>query len=182
MSGINISSVVSLANPVNFPVDVRYVSTSNEVIAISLEDSSLQRASVFQPLVRIYFSAVTDTLICISHITEVINQSAEKTITNVFGGCIPASITLSTPAILNQAELVIIPNPAQDRAYIHVSGATVNIDELVIIDVTGKVYSVDKQMVNTNWYEIDLHELPAGVYFVNMTSNSSHGVTRFVKL
>src|SRR5207237_675880 len=60
MNGIKISSVVSLISPVTFPVDARFIASTNEVFAISLEDSSLRRQNASQPLIRIYFSAIID--------------------------------------------------------------------------------------------------------------------------
>jgi hypothetical protein len=181
ISGATISSVVSLANPVLFPVDVRFNSTTNEVFAISLEDSSLDRGIVPQPLVRIYFSATTDTLICISAIADVVNQDAERTIASVIGQCVPSEIT-SIGQITNQVEMVLLPNPAQDRLFVHLSAEGINMNELTIMDISGKTFSLPKQVYKNSWYEVDINDLPAGVYIVKFSNNNSYGVSRFVKL
>ncbi len=181
ISGATISSVVSLGNPIDFPVDVRYNSTTNEVFAISLEDSSLDRSFVVQPLVRIYFSATTDTLICISAITDVVNQDAERTVTSVLGQCITSEIT-SVENITREVEMVVLPNPAQDRLFVHLSSEIINKNDLTIMDLSGKIFSLPKQLYKNSWYEIDINELSAGVYIVKYNDGEKYGVSRFVKL
>lgn len=181
MSGITISSVVSLASPIDFPVEVRFIADSNEVFAISLEDSSLQRSNIGQALVRIYFSAITDTEICIFSITDIVNQDAERTMTNIFGNCYASEIT-SIPALMKQADLVLLPNPAKDRAFIHLSDEAGSISELIVMDVSGKIYSVPRQIIKGSWYELNLQDLPSGVYIVRLRNNKSYGATRFIKL
>ncbi len=181
MSGITISNVVSLASPVNFPVDVRFNSTSNEVFAISLEDSSIERSNIPQQLVRIYFSAVTDSQICISHITDVVNQNAERTTTNIYGGCFASPVN-SVQAVNQKTGFVVFPNPSGDKTFVHLFEGAANIEELNIMDVTGKIYSAPHLKINDNWYELDLKKLPAGVYIVAIKNESGYSVTRLIKL
>jgi hypothetical protein len=181
MSGITISSVVSLASPVNFPIDLRYISSTNEVFGISLEDSALMRSISPQPLLRIYFSAITDTQICISSVTDIINQDAEQTIHNIYGSCFASEIT-SVPALIRQADLVFIPNPARDKAFVHLSENSGSVNELTIMDITGKSYAIPFQMIHESWYELDLGNLPSGIYVISLLNNKSFGITRFIKL
>ncbi len=180
ISGVTISSVVSLASPVDFPIDVRYISSKNEVIAISLEDSSLNRSSLPQNLVRIYFSAITNSQVCISKITDVINQNAERTITNIYGSCFQ-SPTAGIQNIGKESGLVIIPNPAIDRAFMHINGYTEN-SQIIIMDVQGKTYSIPKTFVKDYWYEMNLEEIPAGVYFVILRNKDLMETARFIKM
>ena len=181
MSGITISSVISLASPVDFPVDVRFESGTNEVFAISLEDSSLQRSNTGQALVRIYFSAITDTQICINSITDIINQDAEHTVVKIIGNCTPSKIT-NVSTLVKNAEIVLFPNPAKDKIYIHLSEEAGTIDELTILDVAGKTYPVPLLMIKNSWYELDLKKFSSGVYIVRLRNYKSYGVSRFVKL
>ncbi len=180
LSGVTISGVVSLADPINYPVDVRYRSSTNEVFAVSIEDSSLQRATLPQNLVRVYFSAVTDTAVCISNIREIVNQDAEKTITYVYGNCISTNITAIT-SVFKPAELTVLPNPATDRAFIHFSDKT-KIENISLLDISGKVFKLLTQPVKEGWYEIDLHELPQGVYFIVVNTGETRGAIRICKI
>lgn len=179
ISGVTISNVVSLADPLNFPVDVRYRAASNEVFAISVEDSSLARATTAQPLVRIYFSAITDTAICISQIKDIVNQAAERTVVYTYGSCISTS-TSSVFNLLKTADMVLIPNPAKDRAFLHISNGKST--ALTIMDATGKSYEVAIQNLRDDWFELDLHTLATGVYFLVYKSEDTQGTLRMVKV
>jgi hypothetical protein len=180
VSGVTISSVVSLVNPVQFPADVRYISGTNEVIAISLQDSSILRSNTPQALVRIYFSAVTDTLICISHVTDMVNSAAERVLTVIAGNCFAATVT-SVPSVAPKAELVLIPNPAHDRALIHLNESNYNINDLQIMDMTGKTFNVPTGFSKDSWFEISLENLPRGVYIITVKGASGRDAIKLVR-
>ncbi len=181
ISGATISSVVSLVSPVEFPVDLRFKASTNEVFGISIQDSSILRSTVARQLVRIYFSSLTDTVICISQIRDIVNQDAERTIASVYGSCVPSLIT-EVSTIEKPSDLVVIPNPASDVAYIHISGPTGSKDEIEITDASGRLVKVPVTLIRDAWYEMDLNSLPTGVYFVIRKGNKVYGVTKFIKL
>ena len=132
-------------------------------------------------LVRIYFNGLTDSVICISSINDIVNQDAERTIASVYGSCIPALSTDIT-TIAKPSDLVVIPNPASEKAYIHISGPAGSKDEIEITDASGRLVRVPVSFVRDAWYEMDLNSLPTGVYFVIRKGNNVYGVTRFIKL
>jgi len=181
ISGATISSVVSLISPVEFPVDLRFKASTNEVFGISIQDSSILRSTVARQLVRIYFSSLTDTVICISQIRDIVNQDAERTIASVYGSCVPSLIT-EVSTIEKPSDLVVIPNPASNVAYIHISGPSGSKDEIEITDASGRIVKVPVTLIRDAWYEMDLNSLPTGVYFVIRKGNKVYGVTKFIKL
>jgi hypothetical protein len=181
ITGATISSVVSLADPVEFPVDLRYIAGSNEVVAISVEDSTILRNNNPQPLLRIYYSAITDTAICISTITDIVNQNAERVMTNVFGGCVQTSTT-GLQSVLSPADLAIYPNPAKGKTYVHLSNASLKTDEILVQNISGQFLSTSFTKMNDNWYELDLHSLPAGIYLLSVRNAEVSGTIRFVVL
>ncbi len=180
MSGITISNVVSLVNPVAFPADVRFIAGTNEVICISLVDSTILRQSTSHALVRIYFSAVTDTVICISKITDIVNGNAERTITLISGTCF-ASPTTYIPSPAAKAVLVLIPNPANDKAFVHLSDNSGNMRDLKIMDLAGRIFNVPGHFAKDSWFELDLTSLPAGVYMVSVRGVNGISTTKLVK-
>ena len=76
----------------------------------------------------------------------------------------------------------MIPNPASDVAYIHISGPTGSKDEIEITDASGRLVKVPVTLIRDAWYEMDLNSLPTGVYFVIRKGNKVYGVTKFIKL
>ena len=142
---------------------------------------SLERATVPQLLVRIYFSAITDTVICISHVTDIVNQDAERTNTNIYGGCVASPNTaILTPS--SKTGLVIIPNPATDRVFVHITGQGSVINDFTISDMKGRIYHIESKKVRDDWYEIETGDLPPGVYFAGVKSAAGFSVVRFIKL
>jgi hypothetical protein len=180
MSGITISSVVSLINPNNFPVDARFIAATNEVVAISLEDSSIVRFSPPHPLIRIYFSAITDTAICISKITDVVNSNAERVMTVITGNCY-AAIPTGISQVVSRPDLVVIPNPATDRALIHLNDNSSHISSIHIMDMSGKMFEVPMNYSKDNWYEMNLENLPGGVYMITTSGSKGISTTKLVK-
>ncbi|HRU62226.1 MAG TPA: T9SS type A sorting domain-containing protein, partial [Bacteroidia bacterium] len=180
MSGINISSVVSLANPVEFPVDVRFLTGSSQVFAVSLQDSMLDRSTGFQPLVRIYFSSITDTTICISRVLDLVNEMAEDA-TPVLENACRSSMTTSIAPILSPADIAIVPNPANDRAFIHLPETGSPLTTLELLDMAGRSFSVPVSPLHDQWYSADLSKLSQGVYLLRIMTPSQQGVARLVR-
>ncbi len=181
MHGIEIQSVVSMITPAEFPADIRYNSTTHEVFALSPVDSFIHRNVVPRVVCRIYFSSITDSMICISSIREIVNSRAETMVNYIYGNCItsiPANI-LTSP--VQSAALAVIPNPATDKALVHVD-ATVSIRNVHVFDLTGKLIDVPMHFEKDNWYEMDLGNLQQGVYIIRVAEQHTRGIARLVKL
>ncbi len=78
------------------------------------------------------------------------------------------------------ARLVIYPNPAINALTIHVKNPE-KINQLKIIDITGNSI-LEINYIYQLFHEIDVSNLPAGVYFVQTLSNQHSVLSKFVKL
>lgn len=179
LRGVSIASVSSLVNATSFPVDLRFNGSSNTIVGISPEDSVVHRSNAPQQLLRVYFSNITDSLICISEIVDIVNGNAERTITSVGGACWPTNFN----GIVEEPNLIffnIVPNPAKEVATIHLqnpSGKNVNAE---IFDYSGKVVQtiqLNPTQLKTN---INLNELSSGIYFVKVSNDSFYRVQKLV--
>lgn len=84
---------------------------------------------------------------------------------------------VSTLGVNEQGKAVMIyPNPVNDKLFVETEEA---IDRVEIYSVTGAL--VFSQKANTNKMEIQTGNLPAGTYFIRMTSNNAVMMRRFVK-
>ncbi len=180
MHGIVIQNVVSLVDPTEFPVDIRFSTSTNEVMAVSLVDSFIHRSVTPVMLCRIYYSSITDTVICISHITDIVNRAAERIVANVEGECVASEVT-GIASIMKSAALAVIPNPARDKALVHVD-QNVSPKHNNVYDLNGKSFEVHTQFVKDNWYSIDLSNLPQGVYMIRVEEKDVRGIARLIKL
>jgi len=180
MHGIEIQSVVNLIPQGEFPADIRFNATTNEVFAMSPADSFIHRQGVARLLCRIYFNNITDTMICIESIREVVNKGAERVFSYVYGNCTSVLPDAITSPVKNAA-FVIIPNPAQDKALLHLD-KQVNIDHVHVYDLSGKKMQVTLSNYSNDWYEMNLEKIPQGVYMIRVDDGNTRGVARLVKL
>ncbi|MCZ4317813.1 T9SS type A sorting domain-containing protein [Aequorivita viscosa] len=74
------------------------------------------------------------------------------------------------------AELVIYPNPAQDKLIIQ--SANDEFDSVTITDVNGRIILTMKKMVSN---EIDISALKAGMYFITATTSEGKTTKKFIK-
>ncbi len=179
VKGITPTSVVSLADPVEFPVDLRLMNTGLTVFALSHEDSVLSRSNSSQPLCRIYFSAVTDTIICIDNIRDIVNQDAERAVTYIYGGCVPVIGTGLTESA-SQVPLVVMPNPVSGNAWLQLP-ANMTVSKVEIFDIAGRLV-MTPNVKSGKRQEIDLSKLPSASYILKAHTPSGVGVARFSKL
>ena len=78
---------------------------------------------------------------------------------------------LGTPSAQS---IVLYPNPVKDILYIDAKGVAIN--TILITDVTGKTI-----MSQNNTSQIELQQLPAGMYFVKIISRQNSYQDKFIK-
>jgi len=179
VSGIVPSTVMSLADPVEFPVDIRLMNNGNSLFAISRQDSALSRSSSTQMLCRIYFSAVTDSVICISNIRDIVNQNTERVVTYVYGGCVPTGSS-GVLDVTADAVFQIAPNPVQNQLQLQVKQYSDGLS-YSISDPSGRIIIGETAITNPT-VTIETSGLSSGVYLLQLHSNGQTFMRRFNKL
>ncbi|MFZ9942519.1 MAG: T9SS type A sorting domain-containing protein, partial [Bacteroidia bacterium] len=178
VSGVTPTMVQSLADPVEFPVDIRLMNGGNSLFAISRQDSALTRATNPQPLCRIYFSAVTDSVICIDNIRDVVNQNTERVVTYTYGGCVPTSFLSIQDMHFNG--ISISPNPVQGALQMELTYMANGI-EFDVVDPAGRVV-MDKRNVSAARTIIDVSGLSNGMYVLRVFYGGEMVWKKFSKL
>ncbi|NNC95156.1 MAG: T9SS type A sorting domain-containing protein [Chitinophagales bacterium] len=79
-SGITISNASNLASATEFPVSPSFLVGGDQVIHLALNDSLINRNFSYQNVLRVFWSAMTDTVICISDVVGVLNKDYENII------------------------------------------------------------------------------------------------------
>jgi hypothetical protein len=172
ISGIKILSVQNMVNPVDYPISPEFLTGGDEIIGFSYDGKLIDKN--FQPsaLCRVFYSELTDTAICISKITDIVNQNYEASVTRIDGPCFQHTFTGITDP--NSAiACSIYPNPA--ASVLNVSFSTANPQNLTIelIDALGKiVYVRQLQQVNEGNIPVPVTALPSGVYTIKVSGKS----------
>jgi hypothetical protein len=83
-------------------------------------------------------------------------------------------LLLSNNEVINNNKTEIYPNPTSNQLSIDTE---LNINELSIIDITGKIIMETKENTNT----INVTDLPSGVYFIKLITDEKLITKKFVK-
>jgi hypothetical protein len=182
VSGITIQNVVSLTNPVTVPYEVAYNGFNNHVLGLSVVDSSLKKAANYQSLCRIYFSAITDTIICIQNIIDIVNSKAERTITSIEGGCI-STVTSGISTSNNTINMTLIPNPAVSSIFVKLQNTNNFNSNLELLDIQGRRIEILGTPTNNDWHEYSIENLKPGIYLLRLVNETQFSApVRLVKM
>jgi hypothetical protein len=170
MSGLNILNVVPLYNTTSFPEDLQFRVGGNRVIGISYIDSAIAKNTVFSPFVRIYYSAITDTVVCISQIVHMVNPNFEATLTNIVDGCSPTT-DVGIDKIDPDNYIIAYPNPSQGEIFLDIHSITSN-GNVEILNAFGEVIYAGSTNGNER-KKINLENVAAGIYFIRYVSGTN---------
>lgn len=180
ISGVYIQSVVSLVDPVEYPVDLRFNASTNAIFGISMVDSTIERDVNPQGLVRVYFSGVSQNWICISEIVDIVNANGERTTSSIAGSCFPATIT----NVIEKDNLLyfhLVPNPAKENVTVMLQNPSGKALVASLYDYSGRLVKEMNLAANQTKTSIAIDDLSEGIYFVKISNDSFYRVERLVK-
>jgi PKD repeat protein len=163
MSGVVITGLQNLASPQQYPVTPQFLFGSNQIIALSLVDSTIKKNINPTPMLRIFYSALTSNEVCISEIVDIINENSESVLT-IIGPCFDT----------NNDE------PIADFTYsssLLCAGESVNFTDLSTNDPTGWLWSFPGGTPSSSTLQNPsvTYNTP-GVYTVSLTASNSSGL------
>ena len=159
LTGLEITSVVSIADPIGYPITPSFLLGGQEVIGLSYQDSSLTKSPEFQALCRVYFINPEDE-ICIDPVVDVVNEDYHTTLHNVADGCV---ISSSVDEVALQREVMFSPNPMTQEATLSFYNPTREQFALVITDLAGREVMRQTGITGTS-VRIDRGDLAVGTY------------------
>lgn len=168
LSGLEILSVENLVDPDAYPITPEWTLSGTTVIGISYQDSLVPKFTTPTPLCRVYYFALTDTIVCISDIQSVINQNYEKTVTRVdpFNACAIAYTGIDELSNTG-VDLSIYPNPMEESTLVNISNRYNAAISIELIDPAGKRVR-DYGRITSSTLTIEKGNLSGGMYFVQV--------------
>ena len=163
MSGMGIASAVSIADPIEYPIDPSFVPGGTEVIGLSYEGESFQKNYEYVPFLRLYWSSVENE-ICIDFITDVVNSEYQNTLNVIENGCVVSNGV--TEAYAGEAPM-LYPNPMTQSAVLRYSNPTLENLMLRITDTQGRL--IREEIVTGNSHVIKRLDLTAGTYVYSLS-------------
>ncbi len=169
VSGIQIADVQSLIDPVEYPVTPRFLVDGNKVIGLSLVDSTIPKNLTPAPLVRIYYSQITDPdAICVSGIVHVVNALHQPVTTFTEAACVSV-------VGLNELEATsfnLFPNPATTQVSVELKQPAAVKTEVKIVDAAGRTVHTTSVDQGAQLIEIQVKNLEKGWYKVTVGNES----------
>ena len=175
MAGLDIESVVSLADPIVFPITPSFSLGGQEIIGLSYENDAMIKHYEYTPLCRIYWIGEAEEEICIDHITDVINGVYHNTVPLIGVAC---SNQLDVSETNESSDLQMNPNLVQNRAEVRFEGVSLEGASVEVLDVLGRKVMRDVWGSSNRWI-LDASSLQSGAYYLTVTESDFRRVLRF---
>ena len=176
LDGVVITSIENLIPEEEYPIAP--LGMNGQVIGISYQDSMIFKASEMRPLCRVHFASMTDNLVCISEIIDVVNQNHEQTINQIVDGCVEY-LPNSTVAIDQQLQCRLFPNPFDQSTRLNFSNPNQEEFRLEVLTVDGKVVQ-SYFNIRENEVIIDGSQLASGMYWYRLTGDAGFATGKMV--
>ena len=179
ISGVTIQNVLPMYNINNFTVLPQF-NSSGKIIGIStLNNNHLQKNTNPEPFLRVYYSALTGTEVCISDIVHFVNKDYHAIDIDTIGGCRQVQFT-SVDETIASNYLFLAPNPAKDIVFIDAM-VTEEDATIEITNAIGQVIQTIKVEGNKSKIELNIENYSTGVYFVKLHSGTVDRTYKLVK-
>ena len=185
VSGVNITDVVSLSYPPDMPVQTGFNTMRSEVFALYTGDSVLTRFISPQDLIRVYFDQLTDSVVCIKNIVDVVNDFGQRTVHEIYGQCVNVPVNPDGFAeVSERTHLTIMPNPANETAFVNIPEGFDRSPSWTLFDAMGRLVKEIRPSGSSNakMIQVNINELQQGVYFMRLTTaDGKTAIGRLVK-
>jgi hypothetical protein len=183
LHGLVVDSVRNIALG-NYTPSLRSSATGH-VVGMSVDENSLFKQLAPLNFVRVYFSALTDSFICIDKVIAVVNSNYEEVLGKA-GPCVKVAQPTQDTTVISSAEtlspvnLSIIPNPSTGVFELYSQGKSLQGADVRITDALGRVVYQSHSNELSNHTTLDLSNQAGGVYLLHLTLNGRSIVSRLV--
>ena len=151
------------------------------VVILSRDEFSLNKLYVPTPVFRAFFHQLTDSVICIEEITDVVNSNYEE-VTAAIGTCVMQE---SNPTSLNEwkwksVALHVSPNPSRNHFRITIQGGLSRNTRYSVTDRLGRVIVSSDLENDLNQFDINAADWPAGIYQLSLEGQDIQAAARLV--
>lgn len=165
IKGVHAVSVQNLVNPLQYSINPAIDNSGTEIIGISYQEMLIPKYTVPGALCRIYFDQVTDTVVCIQQIMDVVNENYEAAKTFIEGNCFSTPLSSTYDELLDALQIRIFPNPAHEM--ITIESENFAIDKIVILDAAGRMITT-KTLNGSYNSTIQVTHLASGMYHLRL--------------
>ena len=168
MKGIKIWNVENLINPAEYPIQPSFLLGGKKVIGISYQDSIIRKFTEPTPLCRIHYYEMTDSIICIDKIVDIVSNLVERTVTEIQGECWELDVTgFNNFDKANYFQLV--PNPASTEVNIDLHLSKAMYARIGVVNTVGQViFSQTIEQAEKQRITLNTSDFANGIYLINL--------------
>ena len=168
MHGLNIWNVETLIPAGEYNAQPEFLIGGQKVISISYQDSAIVKYYEPTPLCRIHYYELTDSVICIDKIVDVVSGAFEQTVTVIGGEC----FTYDPTGMINFDKsnyFRLTPNPTSSEVNIDLNMAKALDATIRIMNAQGQlVYTQQVKQAEKQSVTVNTSEMANGIYLVNL--------------
>ncbi len=164
LSGLQITSVEGLYDPLEYPVIPGFAFGTGHIMCLSDVDSLIQRGDLAKALCRVHFTNPTDD-ICIAEVVDVVNENYHNPITRLEQNCL-TSTGLSETSRAHGVR--VFPNPFSDGTTLTWPHTDTPV-QLALLDLQGRVLWQASDADSRGRLTIEGLGLAAGTYHYRLT-------------
>ncbi|HEY0976225.1 MAG TPA: lysyl oxidase family protein [Flavobacteriales bacterium] len=174
MSGLQITSVEGLYDPVAYPAVPTFAFGTGHIMCLSDVDSLIQRGPEYKPLCRVHFTAPS-SMLCIEEVIDVVNENYHNPITYLENNC---SVSTGVGAAAMDQGVRVFPNPFNERTIISFPVAN-EVVQLTLFDLQGRALKRYTDAGRSGRFTIEGRDLAVGTYHYQLTGGV-HGAGKLV--
>ena len=172
VSGLTITQVENLSG--SFNPDIRFNPATGEIIALGLDESAIAKNPIPTAFLRIHYSAVLGTEVCLENITAIVNSKYQQSNAMIASpNCIMVKTSGLQEATKVPFAVFVQPNPFNNATTIYFENEDFEPSDIQLKDIAGKTVR-HFEGVRSNSVSIERNKLPAGTYIFSV--QNSRGV------
>jgi len=163
VSGLIISDVQNLSPDLS--PDLLFNAANGKVIGFAQDESFINKNPLPANFLRIHYSALTGTEVCIDSIIAVVNskyQLSQAMLANP--NCVSVKTSSASSLVPQAFGVYVQPNPFTDKTTVYFENETAEPMSVELTDITGKVLRFFEG-VRGNSVTFERNNLPSGTYF-----------------
>ena len=177
MSGLSIDSVVSLVT--GFVPYIVWNTDSGRIAVLDTAEVTIPKQNAPTAFLRVYYSSINASTICIDAIHSVVNDNYEETLKSIFNGCMTFA---GYDFLYRSNKITLVPNPTAGSFRICSESLNGAEAEISISDALGRtVFRRLDVMDAAGTRPIDLGSLSVGMYLVRVKAGGLEFTERLMR-
>lgn len=166
VSGLVIDSIENLM--AGYDPNLRFNPANNEIIGMGINESSVKKNALPLEFLRIHYAELTDTAICVSAITAVVNEKYQLSNASIGNPSCITVVVSGTNEIEAPFGVYVQPNPFTGHTTVFFENESADLMTVTLNDITGRVIR-SFEGVRDNSVTFERGNLEAGTYFFTVS-------------